>query len=955
MRGPCADGGGGGGGGPGSAKALGGLRGAAREWNLAYALEDEEEDEEDLEGRASQPPDEGQSLLAGAVGEEEEEEDSALSSLSDLESGEPLPPVWGPSPATMGTPRAPWEWTPPSGPSAPSNGLPLEEKAPPRKKEKKKKQWPRRARLWGPPPLGKGSGNGGRPSTGGKAPPGAFSSEESEINITSDEERKEMNGRATKGSGTPLSRGTQPQPPSTAGPTCYVCGLLLNPGSQHRIHVQKQEQASQAPFFPFLWLHNPPPGSLPISPSGSTVVCDSCYASLLQQWQSFELAGVPVLQRLYVVPLNPGTKAKRESPPREDLVPPVPSRRAFPEACYLCGEECAKEGRSVSAKITNGNAKAAMHFPFISLLPCPPNAKGLNKHWEVRSCPRCYGVLRDLWAMYLASHNEEFITSVQSFLGRYHQVFSAREEAGNVVMARHSGLAKPGPASICYICGAELGTAAGKEFQLSVNPPGRFGEKEPFFPFLTVYPPAPRARPADSTGIVATCLLCYHDLLGQWLQYEGNHAHHPSSPWSRQYKVETFVCFFCRQEKKRCLGLKAVEVARLPIFLCSLRVPGSLLVDDGKRLTIGACPESKKCSEFQEEEALVKSSEGVCLDKRPRRVGDVSPSPVEKPKLSSQPFPSCADLLESAVILGRVPQGRKINSPPTSISDPNSSSSSRKNADDMTPSNILQGLPGAQTVKALLDLNSSSFCEAAQSPSFNTPQQEVIMTFRPNGDTQVKIMENTVTSAEQYFGKFCSLMAAYTRKTAKLRDKADLLVKQLMDYANTENPELRTTVKNFAEELAKVQDYRQAEAEIKKFNAARNNEIKQLEKLEKIRQKSPSDRHMIVSLPGASVDASRSTQLLEETIDEFQKQKLKDIQDFRAKINIASGTLHGTKPVSSTNPSSTLSWSTDAQSVQSTLQKLTLVESDEESEESQLQDLSHAKYIQIRQVASRTT
>uniref|UniRef100_A0A8D2LEM7 Family with sequence similarity 92 member B n=1 Tax=Varanus komodoensis TaxID=61221 RepID=A0A8D2LEM7_VARKO len=122
----------------------------------------------------------------------------------------------------------------------------------------------------------------------------------------------------------------------------------------------------------------------------------------------------------------------------------------------------------------------------------------------------------------------------------------------------------------------------------------------------------------------------------------------------------------------------------------------------------------------------------------------------------------------------------------------------------------------------------------------------------------------------QYFGRFCSLMAAYTRKTAKLRDKADLLVKQLLDYANTESPELRTTVKNFAEELARVQDYRQAEverlevkvveplkvygmlikqtrADIKKFNNARKNEMKQLQQLEKIRLKSPSNRHVIVS------------------------------------------------------------------------------------------------------------
>ncbi|KAJ7311895.1 hypothetical protein JRQ81_006213 [Phrynocephalus forsythii] len=286
-------------------------------------------------------------------------------------------------------------------------------------------------------------------------------------------------------------------------------------------------------------------------------------------------------------------------------------------------------------------------------------------------------------------------------------------------------------------------------------------------------------------------------------------------------------------------------------------------------------------------------------------------------------------------------------------------------------------------------------------------------------DTHVKMMNDIVTNAEKYFGKFCSLMASYTRKTAKLRDKSDELVKQLMDYGNTENPELRTAVKNFAEELAKVQDYRQAEverlemkvieplkmygilikqtkAEIKKFNKDRNREIKQLEKLEKIRQKSPSDRHMITQAESqvykASVDASRSTRHLEETIDEFQKQKLKDIQrifldfvtiemvfhakalevyssafqnlesynaekdleDFREKMRTAAGTFHEARPVTSTSPSSTVQWSTGTQSIQNTLEKLTLVESEEESEESQLQDLNYSTYAQNRKSASRT-
>ncbi|MGH0122331.1 UNVERIFIED_CONTAM: hypothetical protein FKN15_055091 [Acipenser sinensis] len=170
-------------------------------------------------------------------------------------------------------------------------------------------------------------------------------------------------------------------------------------------------------------------------------------------------------------------------------------------------------------------------------------------------------------------------------------------------------------------------------------------------------------------------------------------------------------------------------------------------------------------------------------------------------------------------------------------------------------------------------------------------------------DSQVKIMETTVGHAEKYLGQFCTLMASYTRKTAKLRDKADLVVKQLSDFANTENPELRTCLKSLADDLAMVQDYRQAEverletrvvmplkaygdiikqkrADMKKFNSTRNHEMKELGKLEKIRLKNPSDRHGIAeaSAQKASAEASHTTRQLEETINDFQKQKMEDIK-----------------------------------------------------------------------------
>ena len=51
------------------------------------------------------------------------------------------------------------------------------------------------------------------------------------------------------------------------------------------------------------------------------------------------------------------------------------------------------------------------------------------------------------------------------------------------------------------------------------------------------------------------------------------------------------------------------------------------------------------------------------------------------------------------------------------------------------------------------------------------------------------------------------------RKTARLQDKADLLVNEINMYSSTETPNLKQGLKNFADELAKLQIYRQAEAE----------------------------------------------------------------------------------------------------------------------------------------------
>ncbi|XP_019574371.1 CBY1-interacting BAR domain-containing protein 1 isoform X2 [Rhinolophus sinicus] len=180
-----------------------------------------------------------------------------------------------------------------------------------------------------------------------------------------------------------------------------------------------------------------------------------------------------------------------------------------------------------------------------------------------------------------------------------------------------------------------------------------------------------------------------------------------------------------------------------------------------------------------------------------------------------------------------------------------------------------------------------------------------------NRDAQTRQLQDAVTNVEKHFGELCQIFAAYVRKTARLRDKADLLVNEINVYASTETPNLKQGLKNFADEFAKLQDYRQAEVErleakvveplkaygtivkmkrddLKATLTARNREAKQLTQLERTRQRNPSDRHVIsqaeTELQRATMDATRTTRHLEETIDNFEKQKIKDIKVFRSSL-----------------------------------------------------------------------
>ncbi|VCX05111.1 unnamed protein product [Gulo gulo] len=153
-----------------------------------------------------------------------------------------------------------------------------------------------------------------------------------------------------------------------------------------------------------------------------------------------------------------------------------------------------------------------------------------------------------------------------------------------------------------------------------------------------------------------------------------------------------------------------------------------------------------------------------------------------------------------------------------------------------------------------------------------------------NRDAQTRQLQDAVTNVEKHFGELCQIFAAYVRKTARLRDKADLLVNEINVYASTETPNLKQGLKNFADEFAKLQDYRQAEVE--RLEAKVVEPLKAYGTIVKMKRAE-------TELQRATMDATRTTRHLEETIDNFEKQKIKDIKTIFSEFITIEMLFHG--------------------------------------------------------------
>ncbi|KAK2182628.1 hypothetical protein NP493_344g01020 [Ridgeia piscesae] len=186
---------------------------------------------------------------------------------------------------------------------------------------------------------------------------------------------------------------------------------------------------------------------------------------------------------------------------------------------------------------------------------------------------------------------------------------------------------------------------------------------------------------------------------------------------------------------------------------------------------------------------------------------------------------------------------------------------------------------------------------------------------------RVNFIKYRINQAESHLGSMCAAFSDYMVAQCKVRDCGDYIVKTLMVYAEQEylSQTTKVAVRQFAENLSAVQDYREVDAKRLEANVvhplslygavcktakrnlneafdARKKEIQRQEVLDKARERDPTDKKTITQAENDLEQAGKLTtntcKALDAEIDHFEEKKLTDMRDILFDFVKAEMSLH---------------------------------------------------------------
>ncbi len=359
--------------------------------------------------------------------------------------------------------------------------------------------------------------------------------------------------------------------------------------------------AAVSPHFPFLLLHPPPMGCLPVeSTGGEAKACRHCYTTLMRRWDEYELVRFPLTRRTYFIKraddvpfltseqqmqaaMQLQARAAAAAAAAAVMVAPLPPA-AVSESSVISlappsSVTAAPAGKTI-VQHTSSAAAPAVPSPLVAHgWPPPPRsdssrrtpsrtlASSTTAHEEVTAAvvttTASSGVGTAAGATLSASADNDSALDLSSG-SRERETMKSRSSAASHISAvsHHSSYQSEGAGSstdildltlpdknaateVCYVCGDEFkrGTLS-FSFAKQMN-------KEPFYPSLMNHARPPKSRPMDSSGRVQTCDDCHNHLLQQWFKFEDEELPHADRVYTLRKRHApaqdnaTFVCYLC--------------------------------------------------------------------------------------------------------------------------------------------------------------------------------------------------------------------------------------------------------------------------------------------------------------------------------------------------------------------------------------------------------------------------
>lgn len=180
---------------------------------------------------------------------------------------------------------------------------------------------------------------------------------------------------------------------------CFLCANQISLYDSKVVNSVRQSISE--PYFPIIQTIPCIPGALPLNDNGQTRVCVACKNSLFQQWQAYEMSGIPNQHRNYKVFESQELKIIRANAASLTRMHSVElSQARLEHVCYICGNMYPAELiRSLFTSPSTEPSMGTLFFPFVRELSRPAGAEPLRSDGSVLACRNCYEALYKQWQL----------------------------------------------------------------------------------------------------------------------------------------------------------------------------------------------------------------------------------------------------------------------------------------------------------------------------------------------------------------------------------------------------------------------------------------------------------------------------------------------------------------------------------------------------------------------------